>query len=108
MRCCGTTGMEDAVEADEALLVLLGGEEFDEAVLAEPLAWLAAFAFLLLPLLLLVPVLLISSWQRWPILRLIQRWQGRPIQSIRLGDLIWKGGSESALPSSQVICDLLQ
>lgn len=38
MRCCGTTGMEDAVEADEALLVLLGGEEFDEAVLAEPLA----------------------------------------------------------------------
>lgn len=38
-RCCGTTGMEDAVEAAEALfVVVLDGEELDEAVLAEPLA----------------------------------------------------------------------
>lgn len=64
--------MEAEVEAVEVLAVV-EGEEFALPALAELLALLAAFDFLLLPLLLLVPVLLISSWQRWPILRLIQR-----------------------------------
>lgn len=63
-RCCGTTGIADVEE-----------EEVVEAVEEEVgTAVLVALDFLLLELLLLlVPVLLISSWQRWPILRFIQR-----------------------------------
>jgi len=55
--------MEAEVEAVEVLAVV-EGEEFAVPALTELLALLAAFDFLLLPLLLLVPVLLISSWQR--------------------------------------------
>lgn len=49
-----------------------------------------------------------SSWHMWPMLRLIQRWHGRPKKKINQLNVHSKVWETALLPSSHVICDRLQ